>query len=107
MTTPANFLCIFCNLEIKNRDSRAKICWSCVRTNRTKNGQVAAINAVSKAVRLGVLPPVKSLVCVDCSKPAQCYDHRDYNKPLDVVPVCRKCNIRRGSAISVHDAEMV
>ena len=98
MTTPANFLCIFCNLEIQNRDSRAKICWPCVDSNRKLNGQVAAMNAVSKAVRQGNLPSVKTLLCVDCGKPGQCYDHRDYNKPTEVEPVCRKCNKRRGSA---------
>lgn len=25
---------------------------------------------------------------VDCERRAQAYDHRDYVKPLDVVPVC-------------------
>ena len=37
--------------------------------------------------------------CVDCGANATDYDHRDYNKPLDVEPVCRSCNIRRGNAV--------
>lgn len=37
--------------------------------------------------------------CADCGGQATCYDHRDYRKPLDVTPVCSRCNIRRGSAV--------
>ncbi len=51
------------------------------------------------AVKAGALPPIKTLFCVDCGKPAKHYDHRDYNKPLDVVPVCVSCNFKRGGAI--------
>jgi hypothetical protein len=39
--------------------------------------------------------------CVDCGAQARDYDHRDYNKPLEVNPVCRRCNLRRGPAIEV------
>ena len=34
--------------------------------------------------------------CSDCEKPAVCYDHRDYTKPLDLEPVCVSCNWKRG-----------
>lgn len=51
---------------------------------------------VNREVRRGALPHVLSLMCVDCGKPAHSYDHRDYTKPLDVVPVCSSCNNRRG-----------
>lgn len=54
---------------------------------------------VSRAVRLGLLPPVTSCTCVDCGVQAAHYDHRDYGQPLVVEPVCRKCNVRRGPAI--------
>lgn len=57
------------------------------------------MRAVARAVRAGLLPPVKTKFCVDCGHQAEAYDHRDYNKPLDVAPVCRGCNIRRGSAL--------
>lgn len=100
-------LCHFCNREIVDRDARAKICWSCVNDNPKRIGAVAAIAAVGKAVRNGVLPPVKTLICVDCGVQAQCYEHRDYNKPLDVVPVCRKCNYRRGAAIPLTKPEVI
>jgi len=94
-------LCKFCNQKIINRDSRATKCWSCYGSYGRDNGARKAIALVNQAVKKGILPSVKSLFCVDCGRPGECYDHRDYNKPLDVVPVCRKCNFRRGSAIPV------
>lgn len=55
---------------------------------------------VRRAVRNGLLRPAHELACVDCSKSAREYDHRDYAKPLDVVPVCRSCNLKRGPALN-------
>ena len=52
---------------------------------------------ITQAVRKGLLPPARTLICVDCGKQARDYDHRDYSKPLNVNPVCRGCNLRRGS----------
>lgn len=62
-------------------------------------GTEPAVTAVKKAIKLGDLLPLRGQYCVDCGDPARDYDHRDYNKPLDVDPVCRSCNIRRGAAI--------
>ena len=100
-------LCCFCNNQIIGREHSAKVCFPCVRDNPKKIGAVAAINAVRKAVREGILAPVKTLVCVDCGRPGECYDHRDYGKPLDVVPVCRKCNYRRGSALPLFASKSI
>ena len=63
--------------------------------------QVAARYAVNKAIVKGELPHLSrrfdtEIKCVDCGKPAQCWDHRDYDKPLDVEPVCGSCNGKRG-----------
>ena len=58
-----------------------------------------AMSAVRKAVMTGELPNISTQTCVDCGSPAEHYDHRDYNKPLEVEPVCRTCNYRRGPAI--------
>jgi hypothetical protein len=52
-----------------------------------------------KAVNKGLLPHPKTLECNDCGAPAICYDHRDYNKPLEVEPVCKSCNGSRGAGI--------
>lgn len=56
--------------------------------------------AVRKAVRQGRLQRPTEFACADCGKPATEYDHRDYTKPLDVAPVCRSCNHKRGSAFN-------
>lgn len=53
---------------------------------------------VSKAIQAGELPNPRSLQCTDCDAPASEYDHRDYSKPLEVDPTCRRCNARRGPA---------
>ena len=98
-------LCRFCNKEIIDRHHLAKICFSCAIERPKTTGAAKAINAVQQAVKKGILPLVKTLFCIDCEKPAECYDHRDYNKPLDVVPVCRKCNYRRGSAIPLKSQQ--
>ena len=62
--------------------------------------QGKAHNTVKSAVRRGLLPDLMSgeYACVDCAGVAHEYDHRDYSRPLDVEPVCRSCNKRRGTA---------
>jgi hypothetical protein len=58
-----------------------------------------AHSVVAAAIRGGALARPDSLRCTDCDAAAAQYDHRDYNKPLDVEPVCRRCNLRRGPGI--------
>jgi hypothetical protein len=58
-----------------------------------------AHKAVYRAVVRGELAPATSLPCTDCGQQATDYDHRDYRKPLDVQPVCRRCNGLRGTAM--------
>lgn len=41
--------------------------------------------------------------CQDCGGPATERDHRDYNRPDDVDPVCGRCNKLRGQGIPVLD----
>lgn len=53
---------------------------------------------VNWLVKIGRLQRASELNCVDCGDKAEVYDHRDYSKPADVSPVCRKCNYRRGPA---------
>ena len=55
--------------------------------NSSKN-QIKAINLVRKAIQRGDLEPItKETKCVDCGLTANYYEHRDYLKPLEVVPV--------------------
>ena len=89
--------CQSCGNEITNRHHLAKVCFLCLADKLGRN-QKKAIALVAKAVKKGDLQPAKNYQCVDCGANAFCYDHRDYSKPLDVVPVCRKCNFKRGPA---------
>ena len=80
--------------------TQAHLCSPCmlIRRERRAPYMFSANKAVNQAVRRGELPRVKDCLCVDCGAPAHDYDHRDYSKPLDVVPVCRSCNVKRGPA---------
>lgn len=63
------------------------------------NGAVIARSKVAKAIREGRLAHPRTLLCADCRSPATGYDHRDYNYPLIVEPICHSCNANRGPAI--------
>ena len=53
---------------------------------------------------MGLLPSASVFPCVDCAAPAVDYEHRDYNRPLAVEPVCRRCNLARGAAVPLDIA---
>lgn len=67
---------------------------------RRRIGLKRASQIVRNLVKGGKLPSLKVnyIDCVDCGKRATDYEHRDYNKPKEVEPVCRSCNLWRGSA---------
>ncbi len=54
---------------------------------------------VTKAISEGHLLKASAYKCVDCGWKAAQWEHRDYTKPLDVQPVCRSCNCRRGPGL--------
>jgi hypothetical protein len=107
-------LCAGCGVDISNRHGLAKWCLKCQssqwrygsknRTPGVKSGQVRAHQAVFRAVQKGLLARPETLKCVDRDEQAAHYDHRDYNRPLDVEPVCRSCNYKRGPAIPLTAA---
>lgn len=77
------------------------ICYRCRSWyhDRLKALSQPAHAKVHTAIERGELPRLDgSVPCADCGRPAQQYDHREYAKPLEVQPVCRRCNIRRGPA---------
>lgn len=86
-----------------SHDFRQRACVNCAQVKgiyrKYGTGQNAAHSLVAKEIKAGRLPSPKTLPCADCGKPAHGYEHRDYNRPLDVEPICRACNTRRGSAI--------
>jgi hypothetical protein len=70
-----------------------------VELNYDVLGKSEAGAAVQCEIREGRMQRAHTLKCMDCGSNASDYDHRDYNRPLDVQPVCRSCNLRRGPAI--------
>lgn len=93
------FSCLACGASTERQpQSRSNFCLSCL--HRHSDEGWAAIIAVRKAIKSGQLQRASTLACVDCAKPARDYDHRDYTKPLDVAPVCRSCNQKRGQAFN-------
>lgn len=63
-----------------------------------------AVSKTTVRVRHGEILAAKFYSCIDCGNPAAHYDHRDYSKPKEVVPVCRLCNIKRGPAVALPDS---
>lgn len=78
----------------------AKYCFRCFIAARhwIKRAQFAVQVARIK----GDLPPARAYACVDCGRPAEVYDHRDYCEPLKVDPVCQRCNVHRGQALQLQ-----
>lgn len=92
--------CLVCGVvDVSPRGVQALYCLGCYAKANRRNGAIEAHRAVRQAVIAGRLAPAKSCVCVDCGSRASSYDHRDYNQPLAVVPVCHSCNKKRGPAI--------
>lgn len=99
-TTTINLLAIAKALSVDPMwlqfgEGKAPILTDKLKTNAAHNSH----KYVLKAIKDGYLPRLSGLSCVDCGAPAKAYDHRDYNRPLDVEPVCHACNVKRGPAI--------
>lgn len=91
----------------------AKYCMNCVQIRNRESARRSARNnpnniarrMVALAVSTGFMRPASEFLCIDCGDPAKHYDHRDYNRPLDVDPVCTRCHGRRGRGIELRFAE--
>lgn len=93
--------CTKCGKEDNSAGPRFALCRDCNVPRYRLLAQISgkAHSAVTRAIQDGLLPPLKGQIfCADCGRPAQCYDHRDYDKPLEVDPVCLSCNSKRGPA---------
>jgi hypothetical protein len=79
-------------------------CRGCSRARYERRRKIASVAhaKVLAAVKRGILLPVFTLKCADCGAPANQYDHRSYAKPLEVEPVCTRCNKKRGPAIEIR-----
>src|SRR5579863_750372 len=92
-------LCPLCGQ--RKKDGRARMCQKCRYARWRESATVTGIagGKVRKAIREGLLPRLTGEIpCTDCGAPAKQYDHRWYSRPLEVQPVCRRCNILRGCA---------
>ncbi len=58
---------------------------------------VKAITEIMKKVRSGEMVPANFHECTYCFEVAKAYHHDDYDKPLEVKPVCLSCNKILGS----------
>lgn len=59
----------------------------------------AACRTARIAVKSGRVKAASEHKCADCDKRAEVYDHRNYDLPSLIVPVCHGCNMRRGMAL--------
>lgn len=98
--------CFYCT----GKGSKKRICGTCLGVLKVKDararGSYEAHKITREAVEAGKFPDPKTLECNDCPRHADVYDHRDYNKPLEVDSVCFGCNKRRGSAKPVKGYKM-
>lgn len=87
--------CVYCFGRVVGK---MRICFDCKKKRKTLQMRCAKI--VMVAMREGRLPHLidENSECADCGDRASVYDHRDYRMPLNVVPVCDSCNLRRGPA---------
>lgn len=95
-------ICPFCKIE-KDRSLPASPYHSACSFQVSEISKRATAQ-VKKAIKQGLIPAISNdTKCVDCGNPARDYEHRYYTRPLDVDPVCRACNQRRGPALDVHE----
>lgn len=99
--TTKSFTCCRCGVVEQVAGGNAGfICNQCKPADHfTLQPKYLAHKAVAQARRAGLIASPRQYQCADCASPATEYDHRDYTKPLEVDPVCRGCNVRRGPAI--------
>lgn len=81
-----------------NRKSSSRYYWKKRRFFVYSSGASRAYSAVHRAKESGDLIDLRDewVKCSDCDNRATQYDHRDYGRPLDVFPVCQRCNRLRG-----------
>lgn len=90
--------------EVERVEVDRTVCLKCKLWARKQIDAIRkpAYKAIARARRQGLLPKFDgSIKCVDCGKTACRFDHRSYNRHLDVVPVCASCNGLRGAAIEI------
>jgi hypothetical protein len=92
-----DFACIRCGCQTtRHHTARSRMCESCMWEHRQEARRATA--DVTNEIKRGHMKRATEHACVDCGATARDWDHRDYTKPLEVEPVCKPCNTRRGTA---------
>ncbi len=87
-------------------------CESCGELEQCRQDQLAAkrycgdckkaLDKISPTVRRALhgmrLPPASTYTCIDCGEQAAVWEHRNYDRPHEVVATCHPCNKFRGPA---------
>ena len=82
------------------RHYAAWYCALCAKTIKVIRRPI--LDQLSRDIRYRGLPHPTKFQCADCGQSqAGFYEHRDYFKPAEVVPVCGSCNRHRGPALTV------
>lgn len=106
------YTCYVCGaLQMATGGGPYSRCSACREANAYGNrppdtwlGKDRASALIQAAIKSGQLLHPRQLKCADCDGQATEYEHRNYNFPLVVEPICRKCNLVRGPAIPIEGA---
>ena len=79
------------NLETWKKSKRKSV----AKERKNNPEKTKARKEVHAAIRKGILLPISQCVCKDCGVTACDYHHENYLLPLEVVPLCRGCHIKR------------
>lgn len=89
--------CVVCDFSFTDRGaSYRRYCKDCLPAVQKVREEA------NRHMRSVQFPDVQAMKCEDCGARAYAYDHRYYSMPLDVAPVCRACNAKRGPANDVR-----
>ena len=92
--------CPCCHVTVK-MFKNSGVCLDCAAIINHVGGKARGV--MKMAIKRGEIQKARGRKCVDCGKPATELDHRYYSRPLDVEPVCRGCNKKRGFAYDALD----
>jgi len=99
--------CFRCKYEWIPRKEIIKTCAKCRSpywdTARSKEEYIEMRNWASGVMgnsRYRVHGKATDEKCIDCGEQAKHWEHRNYCRPLLVVPVCQSCNQKRGKSIN-------
>jgi hypothetical protein len=82
------------NLETWKESKRKSV----AKERKNNPRKIEARKQVHDAVKKGIILPVSQCICKDCGVTARDYHHENYLLPLEVVPLCRGCHIKRHKA---------